>query len=91
MLRIVSLLLLLAFTSCTKMDDTFTHPELGTMLPEDTDWIASTVTVPFASHPIEVCLASREMASAPPHEALEGYDWIASHWPEVFQIFQKQA
>lgn len=73
------------------MDDTYTHPQLGTLFPEDTDWIASSVTVPFSPEPIEICLASEEEGAEPPHEAIEGYDWVSSHWPEVFRIFEDQA
>jgi hypothetical protein len=73
------------------MEDTFTHPKLGAMLPEDTDWIASEAEVPFARFPIEVCLAGEEGAASPSDETLAAYDWLSSHWPEVFQLIEAQA
>lgn len=72
------------------MDDTFTHSQLGLMFPDDTDWIASDVRVPFAACPIEVCLSGEEGESAPSDEALTAYDWIASHWPDVFRLIEAQ-
>ena len=61
------------------------------MLPEDTDWVASSVRVPFASQPMEVCLSGEEGADGPSEDALAGYDWLASHWADVFRLIEGQA
>ena len=73
------------------MEDTFTHPKLGVMFPEDTDWIASEAKVPFAASPIEVCLCGEEGAAGPSQEALVAYDWLSSHWADVFRLIEGQA
>ena len=73
------------------MEDTFKHPKLGLMFAEDTDWLAMKARVPFAKHPIEVCLGGEDGASGPSGEALAAYDWLSSHWPEVFRLIEAQA
>lgn len=73
------------------MEDTFVHPQLGRMLPEDTDWIAPKAKVPFAASSIEVCLGGEEGANGPSDEALAAYDWLSSHWPDVFRLIEGQA
>lgn len=72
------------------MDETYNHPKLGTMLPEDTDWIVR-ASVPFASRPIEVCLAGEDEGIAPSSDSLAGYDWISAHWPRVLDLIADQA
>jgi hypothetical protein len=73
------------------MEDTYIHPAMGEMLADDTDWIASSVRVPFAPHPIEVCLSGEEGADGPSADALAGYAWVASHWADVFRLIEDQA
>ena len=73
------------------MEDSFTHPTLGVMLPEDTDWIATEATVPFCDSRIGVCLAGEDAADGPSDEALAAYDWLSVHWPDVFRLIEEQA
>jgi hypothetical protein len=73
------------------MEDTFEHPKLGLMFADDTDWIATKARVPFAKAPIEVCLAGDEGVTRPSDEALAAYDWVSSHWPDVFRLIEAQA
>lgn len=73
------------------MEDTFKHPDLGLMFPEDTDWIATKARVPFSRTPVEVCLAGEEEATGPSDDALAAYDWLSSHWPDVFRVIEGQA
>jgi hypothetical protein len=73
------------------MEDTFKHPKLGLMFAEDIDWIAMKARVPFSKTPVDVCLGGEEGADGPSQEALAGYDWLSSHWPEVFRLIEAQA
>lgn len=72
------------------VEDTFVHPRLGELYPEDVDWQTDQVSVPFCKAPIAVCLADGS-DDRPSKEALSGYDWIESHWREVLVLIQDQA
>ncbi|MEM8960798.1 MAG: hypothetical protein AAGD38_04905 [Acidobacteriota bacterium] len=72
------------------MEDTFDHPKLGELYPEDVDWQTDEVLVPFYKTAISVCLAGGS-DSGPSIAALSGYDWIESHWAEVLKLIQNQA
>ncbi len=72
------------------MEDTFVHSRLGELYPEDVDWQADEVSVPFYKTPIAVCLAAGS-DDGPSEAALSGYDWIESHWQEVLGLIQNQA
>lgn len=72
------------------MAETYIHPTLGELYPEDVDWQTDEVAVPFCDTPIEVCLADGS-DEGPSESALSGYDWVESHWQEVLTLIQDQA
>lgn len=72
------------------VEDSYLHPKLGELYPEDVDWQTDEVSVPFCDNPIAVCLAEGT-DDGPSQAALSGYGWIESHWQEVHRLIQEQA
>lgn len=72
------------------MEDTFIHPRLGELYPEDVDWHTDEVSVPYCKTSIAVCFAGGT-DDGPSEAAISGYDWIESHWSEVLGLVQDQA
>lgn len=72
------------------MADEYKHPRLGILYPEDDDWQADEVTVPFAGDPIDVCLAGGT-DDGPSAEALLAYEWCEQNWGGVLTLIQDQA
>ncbi|TWU00232.1 hypothetical protein Pla108_11790 [Botrimarina colliarenosi] len=70
------------------MEDTFNHPRLGELYPEDIDWQIDEVSVPYSKTPIAVCFADGS-DDGPSGVALSGYDWIESHWSEVLSNYPR--
>lgn len=72
------------------MMDTYTHPKIGELYPEDVDWQTDEVSVQYSPSPIEVCLAGGT-DDGPSQAALSGYEWVESNWQEVCSLIQDQA
>jgi hypothetical protein len=72
------------------LSESFHHPTLGELYPEDVDWQTDAVTVPFCQFPIAVCLAEGN-GDGPSDDAIAGYEWVAAHWKDVLRIIEGQA
>ena len=72
------------------MEEKYIHPKLGGLYQEDVDWQTDEVTVSFCKAPIGVCLANGS-DDGPSAMALDGFEWVETHWDEVLAIIQDQA
>ena len=73
-----------------QMTNTFNHPSLGELYPEDVDWCTDAVAAPFSTTPIQVCLAEGS-ETGPSDIALAGYGWLETHWMDVQKLMESQA
>lgn len=71
------------------MTDSYNHPTLGQMEPEGTDWLATSVTVPFLGYEIDLIMEGD--GEKPTKEALEGFETISSSWTETLEKIKDQA
>ena len=74
---------------CTTMNDSYNHPTFGGFELEDTDWLASSSTVPFLGYAIDVMLEGTE--EKPTDKALKAYETISSNWNETLEKIKEQA